>query len=83
VLASDINSGYQDTGNIQVLKVNGVRVVNLAHLAHLVSTCSDKFVRFDLEWNKVRGLAHRFDCVVAAVILLVSTRSLCNMLMPV
>lgn len=53
VLAADINSGYQDTGNIQVLKVNGQRVVNLAHLAHLVSTCSDKFVRFDLEWNKV------------------------------
>lgn len=58
VLAADINSGYQDTGNIQVLKVNGQRVVNLAHLAHLVSTCSDKFVRFDLEWNKVIYIAH-------------------------
>jgi hypothetical protein len=57
VLASDINSGYQDTSNIQVLKVNGMRVVNLAHLAHLVSTCTDKFVRFDLEWNKVSSLA--------------------------
>eukprot|EP00882_Tetradesmus_deserticola_P018709 GHRQ01020094.1.p1 GENE.GHRQ01020094.1~~GHRQ01020094.1.p1 ORF type:complete len:426 (+),score=236.79 GHRQ01020094.1:1316-2593(+) len=58
VLAHDINSGYQDTGNIQVMKVNGVRVVNLAHLAHLVSTCTDKFVRFDLEWNKVIYIAH-------------------------
>jgi hypothetical protein len=57
VLASDINSGYQDTGNIQVLKVNGVKVINLAHLAHLVSTCSGKFMRFDLEWNKVGSAA--------------------------
>lgn len=53
VLASDINLGYQDTGNIQVLEVNDIRVLNLAHMAHIISNCHKKFVKLQLEWNKV------------------------------
>lgn len=56
VLASDINQGYQDIGNIQLLEVNGTRVLNLAHLAHLLNSCTDKFVKLQLEWSKVRML---------------------------
>lgn len=41
VLAADVNNGYQDLGNIQVRAVNGVRVVNLAHLAALVNAAAD------------------------------------------
>ena len=33
-------------------------LVNLAHLAHLLATNTDKYVRLELEWNKVRGRAH-------------------------
>eukprot|EP00879_Flechtneria_rotunda_P008710 GHRR01009124.1.p1 GENE.GHRR01009124.1~~GHRR01009124.1.p1 ORF type:complete len:569 (+),score=138.88 GHRR01009124.1:238-1944(+) len=53
VLASDINAGYQDIANIQVLSVNGQKVANLAHLAYLIKTCQDKFVKLQLEWSKV------------------------------
>jgi hypothetical protein len=56
VLASDINTGYQDINNIQVLAVNGVEVVNLAHLASIINSCHDKFVKFELEWNKVGSI---------------------------
>lgn len=46
VLANDINSGYQDYGNIQVLSVNGQEVHSLAHLAQVVTTCEEPFVRW-------------------------------------
>jgi hypothetical protein len=52
-MAHDLNTGYQDLCNIQVLRVNGVRVHNLAHLAQAVAACDDAYVRFDLEWSKV------------------------------
>eukprot|EP00877_Chromochloris_zofingiensis_P007489 jgi/Chrzof1/2994/Cz12g07110.t1 len=58
VLAADINTGYQDTGNIQVLRVNGTPVHNLAHLAQLVTACTAPFVRFELEWHKVVVIDH-------------------------
>lgn len=54
MLAHDVNTGYQDLGNIQLLSVNGVRVRNLGHAAALISGCSDKYVRLELEWSKVR-----------------------------
>jgi hypothetical protein len=56
VLASDINTGYQDIGNVQVLKVNGEEVKNLAHMAHLIESCTKPFVCLDLEWSKVGAL---------------------------
>ncbi len=58
VLASDINLGYQDTGNIQVLAVNDTKVTNLAYLAHLLNSCTSRFVKLELEWNKVLYIDH-------------------------
>jgi len=37
----------------QVLKCCGVRVHNLAHLAHLLKNAVGPYVRLDLQWNKV------------------------------
>lgn len=53
VMAHDLNAGYQDLCNIQVLRVNGKRVHNLAHLAQTIAACQDAFIRLDLEWSKV------------------------------
>ncbi|WIA37685.1 hypothetical protein OEZ86_014578 [Tetradesmus obliquus] len=36
VLVDDINTGYQQFQNLQVLRVNGVEVLNLAHLKQLI-----------------------------------------------
>ncbi|GAX81161.1 hypothetical protein CEUSTIGMA_g8594.t1 [Chlamydomonas eustigma] len=36
VLSDDVNSGYQQFQNLQVLRVNGVDVLNLAHLGQLI-----------------------------------------------
>ncbi len=58
MLAYDVNLGFQDLNNIQVLKVNGVKVHNLQHLARLVEDCDTEYVRFDLEWKKVGRAAH-------------------------
>lgn len=54
VLASDINQGYQDMGNIQILQVNDTPVLNLAHLAHLLTNSTAKYTKLQLEWSKVR-----------------------------
>ncbi|KAG2501015.1 hypothetical protein HYH03_000835 [Edaphochlamys debaryana] len=53
VLSSDVNQGFQEIGNVQVYKVNGVKVHNLQHLARLVDSCEAPFVRFDLDWKRV------------------------------
>ncbi|CAA7399957.1 unnamed protein product [Spirodela intermedia] len=36
VLANEVNIGYEDMGNQQVLKFNGTRIKNIRHLAHLL-----------------------------------------------
>jgi hypothetical protein len=48
-----VNTGYQDWGNTEVLRACGVRVHNLAHLAHLLIHAPGPFVKIDLQWNKV------------------------------
>lgn len=53
VLASDVNAGYQDLCNVQLLRVDGVPVVNLGHAAALVEAAEGPFVRLELEWDKV------------------------------
>lgn len=58
VLASEVNTGYQDLGNIQVLRVNGIAVHNLRHLADLIEQYEGEFLRLELEWNKVVILNH-------------------------
>ena len=34
-------------------QVDGIKVHNLQHLAHLVDSARGDFIRFDLEWKKV------------------------------
>jgi hypothetical protein len=41
---------------VQVKKVNGVEVRNLRHLRRLVEGCKEKFVRFDLDDERVMVL---------------------------
>ena len=36
MLSDDVNTGYQQFQNLQVLRVNGVELLNLAHLAQLL-----------------------------------------------
>lgn len=53
VLLDDINMGYQSMTDMLVLTVNGERVTNLLHLARVVENCTDDFVSFRLENNRV------------------------------
>eukprot|EP00252_Welwitschia_mirabilis_P012102 TRINITY_DN2692_c0_g1_i4.p1 TRINITY_DN2692_c0_g1~~TRINITY_DN2692_c0_g1_i4.p1 ORF type:complete len:755 (-),score=151.93 TRINITY_DN2692_c0_g1_i4:281-2545(-) len=53
VLVADINIGYEDIVNTQVLAFNGVHVRNLKHLAQMVENCQDAFLQFDLEYQQI------------------------------
>eukprot|EP00850_Spirogloea_muscicola_P009186 SM000051S17546 [mRNA] locus=s51:220822:226189:+ [translate_table: standard] len=53
VLANDVNIGYEDITNSQVLSLDGEKIRNLQHLAHLVDTCPTEFLRFSLELQEV------------------------------
>ncbi len=49
VLACDATLGYEEMHNTQVLRFNGTKIRNLAHLAELTTTCTQPFMRFDLD----------------------------------
>ncbi|KAL3849805.1 hypothetical protein ACJIZ3_011687 [Penstemon smallii] len=51
VLANEVNLGYEDMSNQQVLKLNGTRIRNIHHLAHLVDSCNEKYLVFEFEDN--------------------------------
>lgn len=51
VLANDVNIGYEDMSNQQVLKFNGIHIKNIRHLAHLVDTYKGKYLVFEFEEN--------------------------------
>ncbi|GJN00216.1 hypothetical protein PR202_ga17630 [Eleusine coracana subsp. coracana] len=53
VLVADINIGYEEIVNIQVLTFNGTPVKNLKHLATMVEQCNEEFMKFDLEYDQV------------------------------
>ncbi|KAK6773786.1 hypothetical protein RDI58_029024 [Solanum bulbocastanum] len=53
VLVADINIGYEEIVNTQVLAFNGERVKNLKSLASMVEKCNDEFLKFDLEYQQV------------------------------
>ncbi|KAK8455192.1 hypothetical protein SEVIR_4G101800v4 [Setaria viridis] len=53
VLVSDINIGYEDIVNIQVLAFNGTPVKNLKHLATMVEECNEAFLKFDLDYDQL------------------------------
>ncbi|KAJ8637261.1 hypothetical protein MRB53_011528 [Persea americana] len=53
VLVADINIGYEDIVNIQVLNFNGKPVKNLKGLASMVENCTDEFLQFDLDYEQL------------------------------
>ncbi|EEF52040.1 protease Do-like 9 [Ricinus communis] len=53
VLVADINIGYEDIVNTQVLAFNGKPVKNLKSLANMVESCNDEFLKFELEYEQI------------------------------
>ncbi|XXG63291.1 hypothetical protein AAC387_Pa05g1522 [Persea americana] len=53
VLVADINFGYEDIINTQVLAFNGKPIKNLKGLAGMVESCDDEFLKFDLEFQQL------------------------------
>ncbi|GMH31010.1 hypothetical protein Nepgr_032853 [Nepenthes gracilis] len=56
VLANELNIGYEDMNNQQVLKLNGTQIKNIHHLAHLVDSCNDNYLVFEFEDNYIAVL---------------------------
>eukprot|EP00879_Flechtneria_rotunda_P023146 GHRR01024471.1.p1 GENE.GHRR01024471.1~~GHRR01024471.1.p1 ORF type:complete len:335 (+),score=96.35 GHRR01024471.1:535-1539(+) len=52
VLADEATLGYEDICNVQVVLFNGTPVLNLQHLAQLVTSCQEDHLRFDLEYHE-------------------------------
>lgn len=69
VLANDVNIGYEDMGNQQALKLNGTRIKNIRHLAHLVDFCKGKYLVFEFEDNFLAVLDREAAASAAACIL--------------
>ncbi|KAL1812457.1 hypothetical protein ACET3Z_022522 [Daucus carota] len=53
VLVADINIGYEDIVNTQVLAFNDNPVKNLKSLASMVENCTAEFLKFDLEYQQI------------------------------
>lgn len=69
VLANEVNIGYEDMSNEQVLKFNGTRIKNIHHLAHLVDSCKDKYLIFEFEDNYLAVLEREASCAASSCIL--------------
>ncbi|KAJ4761465.1 protease Do-like protein [Rhynchospora pubera] len=53
VLVADINIGYEDIVNTQVISFNGKPVKNLKSLVQMVEECNEEFLKFDLEYQQI------------------------------
>ncbi|KAL1541522.1 Protease Do-like 9 [Salvia divinorum] len=53
VLVADINIGYENIINTQILAFNGQPVKNLKSLASMVERCNDEYLKFDLEHQRL------------------------------
>ncbi|XP_019464284.1 PREDICTED: protease Do-like 9 [Lupinus angustifolius] len=53
VLVADINIGYEDIVNTQILAFNGKPVKNLKSLAIMVESYNDEYLKFDLEYDQI------------------------------
>ncbi|KAG8378963.1 hypothetical protein BUALT_Bualt07G0039100 [Buddleja alternifolia] len=53
VLVADINIGYEEIVNTQVLAFNGQPVKNLKSLATMVESCNDEYLKFDLDYQQI------------------------------
>ncbi|XP_074359185.1 protease Do-like 2, chloroplastic [Apium graveolens] len=69
VLANEVNIGYEDMSNEQVLKFNGTRIKNIHHLTHLVDLCKDKYFVFEFEDNYLVILEREASSVASPCIL--------------
>jgi len=49
ILVDEINYGYNNCTNLEVLKFNGVKIENLRHLVELVENNKEPYTRFDLD----------------------------------
>ncbi|KAI9119340.1 hypothetical protein K1719_010015 [Acacia pycnantha] len=65
VLANEVNLGYEDMSNQQVLKFNGTRIKNIHHLAHLVDSCKNKYLCFEFE-DKYFAVLEREEATAAS-----------------
>nr|AFK37778.1 unknown [Lotus japonicus] len=64
VLANELNIGYEDMSNQQVVKFNGTRIKNTHHLAHLIDSCKGRYLCFEFEDSYVAVLER--EAVAAA-----------------
>ncbi|XP_042517482.1 protease Do-like 2, chloroplastic isoform X2 [Macadamia integrifolia] len=69
VLANEVNIGYEDMSNQQVLKFNGTPIKNIRHLAYLVDSCKDKYLVFEFEDNFLAVLEREAATVATPCIL--------------
>ncbi|XP_030552463.1 protease Do-like 2, chloroplastic [Rhodamnia argentea] len=69
VLANEVNIGYEDMSNQQVLKFNGTRIKNIRHLAHLIDSCKDKYLVFEFEDNYLAVLEREAAIAASSCIL--------------
>ncbi|GJY75382.1 protease Do-like protein 9 [Tanacetum coccineum] len=53
VLVADINIGYEEIVNTQVVAFNNKPVKNLKILADMVESCTEEFLKFDLEYEQI------------------------------
>ncbi|KMZ65479.1 hypothetical protein ZOSMA_31G00650 [Zostera marina] len=71
VLVADINIGYEDIVNTQVIACNDLPVKNLKDLANRVESCNDEFLQFDLEYQQIVVL--RTETAKAATVDILTT----------
>ncbi|KMT05819.1 hypothetical protein BVRB_7g165930 [Beta vulgaris subsp. vulgaris] len=69
VLANEVNIGYEDMSNQQVLKLNGTHIRNIHHLAHLTDSCNDKYLVFEFEDNYLVVLERETAAAASSCIL--------------
>ncbi|KAK7392362.1 hypothetical protein VNO78_20798 [Psophocarpus tetragonolobus] len=69
VLANEVNIGYEDMSNQQVVKFNGTRIKNIHHLAHLIDSCEDRYLRFEFEDSYVAVLEREAIAAASSSIL--------------
>ncbi|CAN4093523.1 unnamed protein product [Withania somnifera] len=53
VLVADINIGYEELVNTQVIAFNGKPVRNLKSLANMVEACREEYMKFDLDYDQI------------------------------
>lgn len=53
VLVADINIGYEELVNTQVIAFNGKPIKNLKSLANMVEACKEEYMKFDLDYDQI------------------------------